>query len=107
MNCTAAPRLEATVPDSGSSYAQEGSLAHAYCARKLKSFMGLDTSGEDMEIAQLNGQYHTGEMDEYTDTYRNIVLEKFEAARAATRDARLLIETRLDFSEYVPEAFGT
>lgn len=107
MNCTAAPRLEATVPDSGSSYAQEGSLAHAYCARKLKSFMGFDTSGEDMEIAQLNGQYHTGEMDEYTDTYRNIVLEKFEAARAATRDARLLIETRLDFSEYVPEAFGT
>lgn len=107
MNCTAAPRLEATAPDTDSSYAQEGTLAHAYCAKKLKSFMELDTTGEEMEIAQLNDQYHTGEMDEYTDTYKTVVLEKFNAARTVTKDAQLLIETRLDFSEYVPEAFGT
>ena len=69
--------------------------------------MGLDTKGEEKEIAQLNDQYHTGEMDEYTDTYKTIVLEKFNAARTVTKDAQLLIETRLDFSEYVPEAFGT
>ena len=107
MNCTAASRLEATAPDEDSSYAQEGTLAHAYCAQKLKSFMGLDTTDEAKEIAQLNDQYHTGEMDEYTDTYKTIVLEKFNAARSVTKDAQLLIETRLDFSEYVPEAFGT
>lgn len=107
MNCTAAPRLEATAPDTESSYAQEGTLAHAYCAKKLKSFMGLDVSGEEKEIAQLNARYHTGEMDEYTDVYVAIVLEKFGAARAVTKDAQLLIETRLDFSDYVPEAFGT
>lgn len=107
MNCTAAPRLEAAAPDEDSSYAQEGTLAHAYCAQKLKSFMGLDTADEAKEIAQLNDEYHTGEMDEYTDTYKTIVLEKFNAARTVTKDAQLLIETRLDFSEYVPEAFGT
>ena len=107
MNCTAAPRLEAAAPDEDSSYAQEGTLAHAYCAQKLKSFMGLDTADEAKEIAQLNDEYHTGEMDEYTDTYKTIVLEKFNAARSVTKDAQLLIETRLDFSEYVPEAFGT
>ncbi len=107
MNCTAAPRLEATAPDTDSSYAQEGTLAHAYCAKKLKSFMGLDTTGEEMEIARLNDQYHTGEMDEYTDTYKTVVLEKFNASRTVTKDAQLLIETRLDFSEYVPAAFGT
>ena len=107
MHCTAAPRLEATAPDNDSTYAQEGTLAHAYCAKKLKSFFGLDTAGEDKEIAQLNDQYHTGEMDEYTDTYKVIVLEKYNAARTVTKDAQLLIETRLDFSEYVPEAFGT
>lgn len=107
MNCTAAPRLEATVPDSGSTYAQEGTLAHAYCAKKLKSFLGLDTAAEEKEIVQLDSLYHTGEMDEYTDAYKTIVLEKFNAARSVTKDAQLLIETRLDFSEYVPEAFGT
>lgn len=93
--------------DTESSYAQEGTLAHAYYAKKLKAFMGRDTSEEDREIAELDARYHTGEMDEYTDTYKTIVLEKFNAARATTKDAQLLIETRLDFSEYVPEAFGT
>lgn len=107
MNCTAAPRLEATAPDTDSTYAQEGTLAHAYCAKKLKTFLGLDTLAEDVEIAELNESYHTGEMDEYTDTYMTIVLEKLNAAKAITEDAQLLVETRLDFSEYIPEAFGT
>lgn len=107
INCTAAPRLEADVEDKGSEFAAEGTLAHAYCAQKLKAFLGLPTEGEAKEIAELNDRYHTGEMDEYTDTYKTIVLEKFNAARAKTKDALLLIETRLDFSEYVPDAFGT
>ena len=69
--------------------------------------MDWPTDGEVEEINQLNAQYHTGEMDEYTDTYKTIVLEKYNAARVATPDARLLVETRLDFSEYIPDAFGT
>ena len=107
INCAAAPRLEKNEEDSGSSYAAEGTLAHAYCAKKLKEYIGLPTDGEQEEIAALNEQYHTGEMDEYTDTYKVIVLEKLNEALAKTKDAQLLIETRLDFSEYVPEAFGT
>lgn len=107
INCTAAPRLEEGIEDKGSDYAAEGTLAHAYCAQKLKAFLGLPTDGEAEEIAALDGCYHTGEMDEYTDAYKAIVLEKFNAARARTPDARLLVEIRLDFSDYVPEAFGT
>lgn len=107
LNCTAAPRLEANVEDAGSSFAEEGTLAHAYCAKKLKAFLGLPVEGEDREIAEYYDRYHTGEMDEYTDTYAAIVLEKYNAARAKTPDAQLLIETRLDFGQYIPEAFGT
>ncbi|MBR5412744.1 MAG: DUF2800 domain-containing protein [Fibrobacter sp.] len=107
MNCTAAPRLEENVEDKGSSYAEEGSLAHAYCALKLKEFLGRDVTGEKAEIAELNEKYHTGEMDEYTDTYFTIVMEKYNAARQKTRDAQLLIEVRLDFSKYIPDGFGT
>ena len=80
LHCTAAPRLEANVTDEGSSFALEGSLAHAYCALKLKQFMDWPTDGEEAEIKELNDQYHTGEMDEYTDTYKTIVLEKYNAA---------------------------
>lgn len=107
LNCTAAPRLEADAPDEETEYALEGTLAHAYCAKKLKSFLGLDTSEEEKEIEQLNEAYHTGEMDEYTDTYATIVLEKWNTARTKTRDAQLLVETRLDFTQHIPEAFGT
>ena len=107
LHCTAAPRLEEGIKDEGSDYAAEGTLAHAYCAMKLKNFLGLPTDGEKEEIAALQEKYGTGEVAEYTDTYVTIVLEKYNAARAATPDAQLLVETRLDFSDYVPEAFGT
>lgn len=107
MNCTAAPLLEKDVEDKGSTFAEEGTLAHAYCAKKLKEFLGLAVDEEKAEIAQLDEQYHSGEMDEYTDTYKTIVLEKFNAVRAKTKDAQLLVEVKLDFSHYVPDAFGT
>ena len=107
MNCTAAPLLEKDVEDKGSTFAEEGTLAHAYCAKKLKEFLGLSVDDENAEIAQLAEQYHSGEMDEYTDTYKTIVLEKFNAARTKTKDAQLLVEVKLDFSHYVPDAFGT
>lgn len=107
LHCTPAPRLEASLPDSVTSFAQEGTLAHAYCAKKLKTFLNLPTEGEDAEIHALRDTYHTGEMDEYTDTYQTIVLEKFNEARRRTPDARLFIETRLDFSRYAPDSFGT
>ncbi len=107
MNCTAAPLLERNEPDKGSTFAEEGTLAHAYCAKKLKAFLGLSTEDEAREIAQLEAKYHTGEMDEYTDTYKTIVLEKFNAAKQRTKDAQLLVEVQLDFGQYIPEAFGT
>lgn len=106
LHCTAAPRLEQGAADNETDYAAEGTLAHAYCARHLKTYLGQDVADENQEIEQY-GQYHTGEMDEYTETYKTIVLEKYNAARATTKDALLLVETRLDFSSYVPEAFGT
>lgn len=107
MNCTASPRLEAGQPDQSSDYAIEGTLAHAYCARHLKTYLGLDHKAEDEEIASLNDQYYSPEMDEHTETYRAIVLEKFTAVKEKTPDAQLLVEARLDFSKYVPGGFGT
>ncbi len=106
LDCTAAPRLEADASDETTDYAVEGTLAHAHCARKLKEFLGSPVDRELQEIAALS-EYQTGEMDEYTDTYKTIVLEKFNAACAQTRDAQLLVETRLDLGEWVPQAFGT
>lgn len=107
LNCTAAPRLEAEEENTDTDFTREGTLAHAYCAKKLKTFLGLPTTDEDKEIEELSGQYHTGEMDEYTDTYYAMVMERFNAIKVTTPDALLMVETRLDFSKFIPDAFGT
>lgn len=107
MHCPAAPRLEQDAPDTASSYALEGTLAHAICARKLKDILHQDTAAERAEIEKLKAEYYSGEMSEYTDTYVTVVMAKYNAARRKTADARLLIETRLQFDDYVPESFGT
>ena len=106
LHCTPSPRLEEHEEDKGSVFAREGTLAHAYCARALKHYLGLPTDGEDREIAELE-DLHDAAMDEHVAGYAATVIGKLEEARKKTPDARLLVETRLDFSEWVPEAFGT
>lgn len=106
LHCTPSALLEKDVPDSGSDYAREGSLAHAYCAKALKESLGIGTKGEDIEIEELQ-DYFTDEMPGHVETYADIVLGKFEEAKKSTPDAVLMVEQRLDFSRFIPEGFGT
>src|SRR5690625_3479241 len=47
-------------------------------------------------------------MEDYVQQYVDIVIEKINEAHAASEsDAVVLIEQRLDFSEWVPNGFGT
>ena len=107
LHCTPAPVAESAVPDTGSIFAEEGTLAHALAAYKLKCVLGEDTAGEEEEIAELHDSYYTEEMDRYTDGYASYVLEKYDEARRISPDARLYVESRLDYSFWVPEGFGT
>lgn len=59
------------------------------------------------EIDALGRASISGEMEEYTDEYKSIVLEKLQEARQKTPDAQLLIETRLDFGHFIKDSFGT
>lgn len=106
LHCTPSALLEKDIPDSGSDYAREGSLAHAYCAKALKENLGIGTKGEDIEIEELQ-DYFTDEMPGHVETYTDIVLGKFEEAKKSTPDAVLMVEQRLDFSRFIPEGFGT
>ena len=42
-----------------------------------------------------------------TDEYVDFCIETIEAVRASCPDPLILVEHRLDFSEYVPDGFGT
>lgn len=103
--CPGSVVLEAPMPDKSSDYAQEGTTAHALGEAKIRLAIKEITRAKynkiikELEIDE--------DMEDYTDEYRDYVLERFNAAKRDTPDAVLLLEQRLDFSEYVPEGFGT
>lgn len=107
LKCTAAPRFEEQFEDSTSEYAQEGRLAHAICELKVnKHFTNAVKPGA--YAAQLKklkeDPLYSDEMDETSDLYIEHLKDK-----AMQFDAKpsVAAEVRVDFSEYVPEGFGT
>ena len=105
MNCPGSVLLESSIPDTQSEFAAEGTTAHSLGEAKLRLALNEITRVKyhklikDLEI--------TEDMESYTDDYRDYVIERFHAAKAKTSDAVLMLEQRLDFSQWVPEGFGT
>ena len=69
--CTAAPSLEAGIPDKGSPYAAEGTLAHAIAELKvLKKFTPMSLTEYKNKLGSLkNDPLYQPKMDGYTDQY--------------------------------------
>lgn len=92
----------ASVKDTASEYAQQGTDAHSLCEYKL-----LKSLGQKAEDPTENLTYFDEEMVGCADAYAEFVQEQVEAAKQKCADPIVLVEQRLDFSEYVPEGFGT
>lgn len=107
LHCTAAPRFEAQFPESTSEYAEEGRLAHAICELKvIKHFtVAIKPSTFRSRLKKLKeNPLYQDEMDKTSDLYLEHLTEK--AMRYDTKP-NVAAEVRVDFSEYVPEGFGT
>ena len=100
LNCTPSARLEQDFEDVESEAAAEGSAAHALCEYKLKRAL-------KRRAKKPVSPYDCEDMDRHTDDYVSFVLEQYEQALQNCTDPEVLIEQRLDYSEYVPEGFGT
>ncbi len=100
MECTPSARLELQFDDTSGEAAEEGTAAHELSEYKL-----IKALKRDAEMP--TSDYHSEEMDIYTDGYVQYVLEVLAGVKEKTKDPLLLIEQRLDFSHYVPEGFGT
>ena len=105
LKCPGSVKLEAKVRDTPSEHAQEGTNAHALGEAKIR-----------LALKQYNRvKYHnavksleiTEDMEDYTENYKDFVLERYNEALSHSKDAKLFIEQRLDFSDYVPDGFGT
>ena len=107
INCPGSVRLSEQVPQEGStSYADEGTVAHSLAEAKIRynaRQIGRDVF--DAEVDRIRkSEYYCGEMDEATDFYANLVWEKLMGAGP---DAVLMVEQRLDLSDWAPDCFGT
>jgi hypothetical protein len=102
MKCTKSIQLESNLPESRSSYAEEGSYGHAVAEWKLRKYLKLKAGKKPV-----HREYDSKELEDAVDTYVNLAIEKISEARARSKDALIVVEIRVDFSRWVTEGFGT
>lgn len=109
MACTPSANLEGQFPDKTSEFAEEGTLAHSLAELILRynnNELTKKTFSTRLNKLKQDPLYNQ-EMQEYIEDYTRMVWEQFNEAKASCPDAQALFEQRLDFSDYVPDGFGT
>lgn len=109
LNCPPSVMLEKDFPNKTSSFAEEGTLAHELGEITLR--FTLDQIKEKKYKSELSkiwkNELFSNDMPEYVQSYIDTCMEKFSEARVTTPDAIAIVEQKLDFSEWVPDGFGT
>ena len=108
MNCNPSARLEETMENTSSEYAEEGTLAHALAELKLRKYFtetGMAKKAYTTEFNKLKKhRLWQTEIDSYTDEY----VDHIKAiAMSFNTSPYIEIEKTVSFEGYVPEAFGT
>lgn len=109
MACTPSANLEEQFPDKSSEYAEEGTLAHSLAELILRynnNEISKKTYSTRLNKLKKDPLY-SQKMQEYVEDYALQVWEQINEIKAACPDAQALFEQRLDFSDFVPEGFGT
>lgn len=103
-DCTPSARLEQGFENKSSSYADEGTLAHAVGECMLRELAGFINRAEAETImaVHMNNQYYNKELHDYAEGYAYFVWNQCKPGKT-----ELFIETRLDMTDYVEEGFGT
>lgn len=106
LSCTAAPRFEEQFPAGTSEYAEEGQTAHSVCELYAqKQFTPMTKRKFNAELKKLATRpYYSDEMLKTAEAYVEYLSSK---ALSYPSVPYVTQEVRVDFSEYVPEGFGT
>ena len=106
LHCTPSARLEARFEDRAGESAAEGTLAHELAEKKAKLYFGQITKNEFTEAVKeiKKNELYARDMDTYTDEYVEYIKD-IEAILNGPPYA--IIETRVDYSQYAPDSFGT
>jgi hypothetical protein len=101
ISCPPSALLSKKFEDASSGFAQEGTDAHALAQYKLEKLLGLDTKDPTESLS-----FYDEEMNSHAEYYAAFVLEQLEKAKEICADPQILIEQKLDFSQYVPDGYG-
>lgn len=106
LACTAAPHFEENFPDGTSSYAEEGTLAHAICELYArKKFATLSTRKFNSELKKLQARpLYSDEMLRTAEAYVDYLTEK---SMQYPTMPHIAMEVKVDLTDYIPEGFGT
>lgn len=108
LTCTPSAQFGLEFPDSGetSDFAKEGTAAHALAEIKLKYDTGKitkNTVGKYIRKFRRENEYWSMGFEEHVDDYVGYVNEVI----AEYDSPEVVLEQRVDFSEWVPDGFGT
>lgn len=106
IRCTPAARLEESLPEEKSEFADAGSLAHELASLKLeKKFAVLKPSAYKNRLAAIKAKpLYQAEMEGMTDIYIDYIMS---LVHSYSIKPYLAIEQKVDYSHVAPEGFGT
>ena len=106
IHCPPSALVNAEAPRTDTVYTREGTLAHAVCELKArKHFIGMGSQKYGAQLRKLKqDELWQDEMDGHTDTYLDA---RKDIAAEYDQPPHVTLEQRVDFSEYVPEGYGT
>lgn len=107
--CQKSVSLEQEFPEETSSYAEEGTVAHELGELNLRLALGEITKAQHKKQLEIlkKSEYYNQEMEEAVAVYVDAVMELYGDVKASCSDAVIMLEQRVDFSEWVPKGFGT
>jgi len=107
LKCPPSARLEENLPARKSDAADEGTLAHEICELKLRKYciepMGVRSFNSKLKKLRENPLFQE-EMLRHTDAYIDYIAAEIHGYSSSPYVAA---EKRVDYSDYVPEGFGT
>lgn len=109
LECPPSARLCMQFPDKGSVYAAKGNVGHGIGEAMILHYLGRMTDGEFQEemITLRANEHYDEEIRAMAETYFEVAKDAIAEIRAINPDAAIFVERRLDFSQFVPEGFGT
>jgi hypothetical protein len=109
LTCTPSAQLELQFPDSTSTFAEEGTWAHEYAELLLTEILfNMDIKLFTRRLDNLmSTTFASAENYEAVESYVAFVKGRIEQARKSDPSSLVMLEQRVDFSEWVPEGFGT